>query len=134
MSPLEWNALASGLGLSARQSQILHCAFYDERDSSIAARLGLSEHTVHTQRMRFFRRLGVTSMVQVVAIAASPWFELGAIADSDDRKALHTLSPTPHPFQSVRRTSSDRRQTAIDDSSHVAKGACSRFCRPTLAG
>ena len=76
LSDDQWIELTGRLGLSTRQSQILHCAFYDERDCSIALRLGLSEHTVHTQRMRLFRKLGVTSMVQVVAVAASAWFDL----------------------------------------------------------
>jgi len=69
------------LDLSVRQGQILKCAFHDERDSVIAERLGLSEHTVHTQRKRLFRKLGVTSMVQAIAIAATCCFELGILAE-----------------------------------------------------
>jgi DNA-binding CsgD family transcriptional regulator len=82
LSAEQWEQLRAHLGLSVRQSQILKCAFHDERDSAIAARLGASEHTVHTQRIRLFRKLGVTSMAQAIAIAATRCFEMGILMET----------------------------------------------------
>jgi DNA-binding NarL/FixJ family response regulator len=76
LSSDEWCRLSRALNLSQRQSEILRCAFSDERDSSIAERLGVSAHTIHTQRMRLFRKLHVASMTQAIAVAATTWFEL----------------------------------------------------------
>jgi DNA-binding CsgD family transcriptional regulator len=76
LSSEEWCRLCSALQLSTRQAQILKWAFSDERDSAIAEHLGLSTHTIHTQRMRLFRKLGVTTMAQVISLAATIWFEL----------------------------------------------------------
>lgn len=65
----EWKRLVDHLRLHGRQSQVLECAFYDERDWAIARRLKLSEHTVHTYRKRLFATLSVGSMAQAIARA-----------------------------------------------------------------
>ena len=67
----DWRKVVRALRLSGRQADILRFAFYDERDEAIAMRLGCSVHTIHTHRMRLFRRLGVSSMAQAIAVTAS---------------------------------------------------------------
>jgi len=67
----EWAKTAKLLGLSTQQAAILRSAFYDERDFAIAKRVGRSIHTVHTQRIRLFRKLGVSSMAQAIAVVTS---------------------------------------------------------------
>src|SRR5436190_1028509 len=59
LSELQWACIIDALGLSQREAEILRCAFYNERDTSIANSLGISSHTVHTHRVRLFRKLGV---------------------------------------------------------------------------
>ena len=69
----EWAAVMRYLGLSRQQGEIARCAFYDERDHAIAQRLGRSSHTIHTQRIRLFRKLSVTSMAQAISVIASAY-------------------------------------------------------------
>lgn len=76
LSVTQWSAVVDSFGLSARQAQVLRLAFYDERDGVIAVRLRLSLHTVHTQRIRLFRKLGVVSMPQAIAPAATRSVEI----------------------------------------------------------
>ncbi len=81
LSAGQWHTLTMRLGLSTRQAQVLRYAFYDERDCAIAKSLGVSEHTVHTHRIRLFRKIGATSMSQAIAIAATSCFELGLLLE-----------------------------------------------------
>ena len=61
-----WRALARQLKLSDRESQILQAVFDDEKESVIAANLGISSHTVHTHLERLYRKLGVSSRVSLL--------------------------------------------------------------------
>ena len=73
LTECEWAAVMRYLGLSRQQGEIARCAFYDERDHAIAQRLGRSSHTIHTQRIRLFRKLSVTSMAQAISVIASAY-------------------------------------------------------------
>ena len=95
LSSVQWTALTMRLGLSTRQAQVLRYAFYDERDSAIAKSLGVSEHTVHTYRIRLFRKLGATSMSQAIAIAATSCFELRLILEERSVSPSHLQSASP---------------------------------------
>ena len=43
-----WAAIARALKLSSRESQMVRLACYDESVVTMASRMGLSEHTIHT--------------------------------------------------------------------------------------
>jgi DNA-binding CsgD family transcriptional regulator len=61
-----WQRVTSVLALSARESEILQGIFEDQKESCIAANLGISSHTVHTHLERLYRKLRVTSRVGLV--------------------------------------------------------------------
>jgi DNA-binding NarL/FixJ family response regulator len=62
-----WRLLARSLELSQREFQILQAVFDDQKESAIAANLGISSHTVHTHLKRLYHKLGVTSRVTLVS-------------------------------------------------------------------
>jgi DNA-binding CsgD family transcriptional regulator len=64
----EWQAIVMNLSLSKREAEMVWQANYDESVTGIARRLGLSPNTVHTYRERLYRKLGVSSFCQVIAI------------------------------------------------------------------
>src|SRR5262245_45797481 len=61
-----WRALARSLGWSHRQSEIVPALFDDRKETAIAAGLGISRHTVHTHTERLYRKMGITSRVELV--------------------------------------------------------------------
>lgn len=73
-----WRALARELKLSNRESQILHEVFDDEKESVIAANLGISSHTVHTHLERLYRKLAVSSRVSLVRRIFAEYLRLRA--------------------------------------------------------
>jgi DNA-binding CsgD family transcriptional regulator len=68
ITPSQWKRIADSLSLSPREAQLVHHACYDETVDGLAARLGLSPHTVHTYRERVYRKLGVSSVAQVLSV------------------------------------------------------------------
>jgi len=65
----QWIEIADLLSLSPREAQMVRQACYDENVAVMAECMGLSAHTVHTYRERLYRKLGVRSLCQVVAVA-----------------------------------------------------------------
>jgi DNA-binding NarL/FixJ family response regulator len=61
-----WERVTSVLALSVRESEILKAVFEDQKESCIAANLGISSHTVHTHLERIYRKLRVSSRVELV--------------------------------------------------------------------
>jgi DNA-binding NarL/FixJ family response regulator len=61
-----WQRVTSVLALSARESEILQGIFEDQKECCIAANLGISSHTVHTHLERIYRKLQVSSRVELV--------------------------------------------------------------------
>lgn len=61
-----WRCVAERCGLSKRECQIAKDVFQDVKESVIARNLGISIHTVHTHLERLYRKLGVSSRVQLV--------------------------------------------------------------------
>ena len=60
----KWHAIVDSLGLSRRESEILRCLLDDEPEATIATRLDISSHTVHTHLERLYRKLAVNSRCQ----------------------------------------------------------------------
>lgn len=54
-----WQKIGDALSLSPRERQIILHLFDDEKETVIAARLGISPHTVHMHIERLYRKLGV---------------------------------------------------------------------------
>jgi DNA-binding CsgD family transcriptional regulator len=63
----EWVVMARRLRLSPRQVEIVRDVMRNEKEQTIAARLGISGHTVHTHVKRIYARLRVASRVELVA-------------------------------------------------------------------
>lgn len=61
-----WEAIAQSLKLSDREFQIVQCVFDDRKELAIATDLDISPHTVHTYLERLYRKLGVSSRVELV--------------------------------------------------------------------
>ncbi len=61
-----WARIASSLGLSTREVQIVKALFDDEKESAIAATLGISSHTVHSHVERLHHKLNVHDRLQIV--------------------------------------------------------------------
>lgn len=61
-----WQRVTSVLALSTRESEILEAVFEDQKECCIAANLGISSHTVHTHLERIYRKLHVSSRVELV--------------------------------------------------------------------
>ena len=61
-----WRRVTGMLALSARESEILQAVFEDQKEYCIAANLGISSHTVHTHLERIYRKLHVSSRVELV--------------------------------------------------------------------
>ena len=86
-----WVALVHTLGLSPREADVLRCVFSDERISAISSELGISQATVHTYRERLFRKLGVCSCSQLIALAFATYVELGHAAPRETSSARLTM-------------------------------------------
>lgn len=54
------------LRLSPRERQVVDLLLEEDSDKGIAARLGLSVHTVHSHVQRIYRKIGVRSRTQLV--------------------------------------------------------------------
>lgn len=61
-----WDEIGRSLRLSGRELQIVRGVFDDRIESTIAADLGMSPHTVHTHVERLYRKLSVTDRVKLV--------------------------------------------------------------------
>ena len=61
-----WVFLNTRMNLSPREADIIQYLSADEPEASIAHRLGISPHTVHSHVERLYRKLGVNSRTQVV--------------------------------------------------------------------
>ncbi len=63
----EWVLVADRLNLSPRELQIVEYTFDGAKELAIADKLGISSHTVHTHVERLYRKLGVSSRVDLTA-------------------------------------------------------------------
>ncbi len=61
-----WTVLGDSLRLSRRELEIVRRIFNDQKESAIAADLGISPHTVHTERERLYHKLLINNRPQLV--------------------------------------------------------------------
>lgn len=80
-SEAAWMAIARSLRLSRRELQIVQGVFDDEKEVGIAARLGISPHTVHTHFERLHRKLAVSDRAQILIRVMREFLTLTASPD-----------------------------------------------------
>jgi DNA-binding NarL/FixJ family response regulator len=68
LSDEEWRAIGCQLKLSGRELDILRYLVTGEKELTIAHRLGISSHTVHTHLHRLYEKLGVSSRLEVIVL------------------------------------------------------------------
>ncbi len=66
LSDHAWIEIASTLGLTKRESQIVQSVFDNLPENEIAKRFRISVHTVHTHLNRLFKKLNVTTRTELV--------------------------------------------------------------------
>jgi DNA-binding CsgD family transcriptional regulator len=62
----DWARISASLKLSSRESQIAFLVLADVSESTIADRLSISKHTVHSHIERLYRKLAIRSRSQLV--------------------------------------------------------------------
>ncbi len=68
LSDVELEASASRYGLTEQEIEIIRLMIADEKDTTIARRLGIKACTVHTHFDHLFKKLDVSSRTQVVVL------------------------------------------------------------------
>jgi DNA-binding CsgD family transcriptional regulator len=81
-APAAWTALGAAMRLSPRELQIAQGIFADHKESTIAAALSMSPHTVRTHMERLYHKLGVRSRTELVIRIVGRFLSLTAEADS----------------------------------------------------
>jgi DNA-binding NarL/FixJ family response regulator len=66
LSRRQWHSLALSLGLSNRESEVVQAVFDARTEISIAQKLGISTHTVHTHLDRLYRKLNVNTRSELI--------------------------------------------------------------------
>lgn len=66
LSAHAWLEIASALGITQRELQIVQAVFDNLHKAAIAHRLGISAHTTHTHLNRLFKKLNVTTRTELV--------------------------------------------------------------------
>ena len=61
-----WLEIASTLGITKREMQIVQSVFDNQHEPAIAKRFKISPHTVHMHLNRLFKKLNVTSRTELV--------------------------------------------------------------------
>jgi DNA-binding CsgD family transcriptional regulator len=87
LSEPAWQAVAGNLRLSRRELEIVRAVFDGQKETAIAAHLGVALRTVHTHIERLYHKLGVNDrthlalcvMGEFLALTASPRQKLPSI-------------------------------------------------------
>src|SRR5262245_47423850 len=69
----EWGSIERSLRLTSRERQIVRRVFDNQTEDGIAYDLGVSKNTVHTQVRRLYRKLRVTTRVELVLFVFSKY-------------------------------------------------------------
>lgn len=92
----EWSSLASWLGISERERQVLQGVCDNLKDGAIAERMAISVPTVRTHFERLFRKLGVNSRSGLVVCLFKTYLHRSRTqsAGSVPNDAVSSVSPT----------------------------------------
>lgn len=85
----EWTAIRTALGLSPRESDVTLGLLAGETEGDIAARLGISAHTVHCHVSRLHRKLNVQSKSDLLLRVFGTYLSLTRIR-LDERSPAQT--------------------------------------------
>ena len=66
LSARQWQSISLALSLSQREFDVVQGVFDGRNEVSIAEKLGISAHTVHTHLDRLYRKLGVTTRSELI--------------------------------------------------------------------
>lgn len=72
-SEREWSDVGRALRLSERELEIVRLCADDLKEASIARRLAISGHTVHTHMERLHHKLGVGSRAALLVRVFATW-------------------------------------------------------------
>lgn len=90
IGPIVWARMSARLKLSSRESQIAFLVLTDVSENTIADRLSISKHTVHSHIERLYRKLAIRSRSQLVVKLFETYVSLhapiGAAADLDQEQ------------------------------------------------
>lgn len=73
----QWAEVARRLHMSERELQVVQGVFDDLKEAAIAARLGISTHTVHTHLERLYRKLGVNGRCSMIVAIMTDYLQSG---------------------------------------------------------
>ncbi len=95
-----WEEISRSLNLSGRELEVVRRIFDDHTESTIAADLGISAHTVHTHLDRLHHKLGVVDRVQLILRITNEFLALTVSGASSlpplCAKPLHRPLPLAH--------------------------------------
>jgi len=92
-APELWDEIASNLGLSVRELQIVRGTFDDQTESVIATQLRIAVGTVHTHIQRLHRKLAVMDRAQLILRIMQEYIAL--TASPEDRASSISADRTP---------------------------------------
>lgn len=71
-----WEQIALSFKITTRELQIIRATFDDQKESFIAASLGISANTVHTHIARLHHKLAVADRAQLVLLVMARFLAL----------------------------------------------------------
>ena len=77
LSARQWASISFSLGLSDREFDVVQGVFDGCNEGSIAQKLGISAHTVHTHLDRLYRKLGVTTRSELILRVFAEFVNMG---------------------------------------------------------
>jgi len=86
-SEREWSDVGRALRLSERELEIVRLCVEDLKESTIARRLAISGHTVHTHMERLYHKLGVGSRAALLVRVFEAW---RALVESHPRRGARS--------------------------------------------
>ena len=82
----EWARISASLKLSARESEIASLVLTDVSENTIADRLAISKHTVHSHIERLYRKLAIRSRSQLVVKLFEAYVCLNQLSVADESR------------------------------------------------
>jgi DNA-binding CsgD family transcriptional regulator len=78
LSESAWQAIAGSLRLSGRELDVVRAIFDGQKESAIAAHLGVAGRTVHTHVERLYHKLGVNDRTHLALCVMGEFLSLTA--------------------------------------------------------
>jgi DNA-binding CsgD family transcriptional regulator len=76
LSTDDWATLVRSLRLSVREAEVSTFILEGRSENSIAAQIGISNHTVHSHLDRLYRKLHIRNRCQLIALLFETYVEL----------------------------------------------------------